>query len=99
MRTTQVPPDRTRIDGSSRAMPAGRQERILGLDVMRAAAIALVVLAHSSHLLSPGGASAMWFPRIDGVDLFFVLSGFLVGGLLLRDPLRSATGWPRHLLD
>ncbi len=80
-------------------MPAGRQERILGLDVMRATAIALVVVAHSSHLLSPAGSQAPWFPRIDGVDLFFVLSGFLVGGLLLRDPLEGARGWQRHLLD
>jgi peptidoglycan/LPS O-acetylase OafA/YrhL len=92
MKTTQVPPPQARIPGSSR-------ERILGLDVMRAVAIALVVFAHSSYLLSPPGGAFRWFPRIDGVDLFFVLSGFLVGGLLLRDPLRGATGWYRHLLD
>ena len=84
--------DRTRIPESS-------HERIFGLDVMRATAIALVVYAHSSSLFSTSNGDAQWFPRIDGVDLFFVLSGFLVGGLLLRDPLRCGAGWQRHLLD
>ena len=84
--------DRTRIPDSS-------HERIFGLDVMRAAAITLVVLAHSSSLLSSTNGTSPWFPRIDGVDLFFVLSGFLVGGMLLRDPLRGTPGRLRHLLD
>ncbi len=77
----------------------GSHERIFGLDVMRAMAIALVVFAHSSSLMSSSERNTCWFPRIDGVDLFFVLSGFLVGGLLLRAPLRGAEAWPRHLLD
>ena len=84
--------DRTPIPGSSR-------ERIFGLDVMRTTAILLVVFAHGSSLLSTDSGSSRWFPRIDGVDLFFVLSGFLVGGLLLRDPFRGGPGWQQHLLD
>ena len=80
-------------------IPGSSHERIFGLDVMRATAIALVVFAHSSSLLPSDSKMPRWFPRVDGVDLFFVLSGFLVGGLLLRDPLRGGAGWQRHLMD
>ena len=58
--------------------------RLPGLDLVRAAAIALVMLTHSAmfdltsddHWLVRYG----WF----GVDLFFVLSGFLIASQLLR---------------
>jgi peptidoglycan/LPS O-acetylase OafA/YrhL len=46
------------------------------LDGLRAVAVALVVAHHLGVL--PGG--------FVGVDVFFVLSGFLVTGSLLRDP-------------
>ena len=71
-------------------MPAriggSEKERLIGLDLARAAAILIVVYSHS------GGAS---LPLPDGVDLFFALSGFLIGTLLLeiteRDP--SIRSW------
>ncbi|MHB8284980.1 MAG: acyltransferase family protein, partial [Caulobacteraceae bacterium] len=58
--------------------------RLSGLDLVRAAAIAWVMLTHSEmfgltsndHWLVRYG----WF----GVDLFFVLSGYLIAGQLLR---------------
>ena len=60
--------------------------RIFGLDIFRAIAIILVVLGHGRFLLN--GTILEGFPRvkmIDGVDLFFVLSGFLIGGILLKE--------------
>jgi peptidoglycan/LPS O-acetylase OafA/YrhL len=66
-----------------------RDDRIYGLDVLRALAICLVVYEHGNFLLelvSPSLASAR---IIDGVDLFFVLSGFLIGGILLRGMQRQ----------
>src|SRR5579864_5987729 len=48
------------------------------LDVLRGIAILLVI---GFHLLVPGFFQVGWV----GVDLFFVLSGFLISGLLFRD--------------
>ena len=59
--------------------------RNFGLDLFRALAILLVVLSHGKFLLN--GTDLENFPfvkMLDGVDLFFVLSGFLIGGILLR---------------
>jgi peptidoglycan/LPS O-acetylase OafA/YrhL len=64
--------------------------RIPQLDGLRGVAIAMVVLYHyfSLHFsVSPGIATAyLVYPTRfgwSGVDLFFVLSGFLIGGILL----------------
>jgi peptidoglycan/LPS O-acetylase OafA/YrhL len=60
----------------------GEKNRVFGLDVMRATAILLVLAAHTWPAKSGGHwAGAM---AVLGVELFFVLSGFLIGGILLR---------------
>lgn len=55
------------------------EERIFGLDVVRATAIILVVIHHGFEIW------AFPFPLLpDGVDIFFVLSGFLIGRILTK---------------
>jgi peptidoglycan/LPS O-acetylase OafA/YrhL len=66
--------------------------RLLGLDLLRAVAIMLVLFAHCP---TPGAGEVpgLLAPLLGalklggwvGVDLFFVLSGFLVAGLLMRE--------------
>ncbi|HEX4886792.1 MAG TPA: acyltransferase [Luteibaculaceae bacterium] len=70
-------------------------QRIFGLDLYRAIAIIWVVMSHGGFLLNTTPISGFpFFKTIDGVDLFFVLSGFLIGGILLRSlqPWK-AFGW------
>ncbi|HEV2594489.1 MAG TPA: acyltransferase [Sphingomicrobium sp.] len=56
-----------------------------GLDLVRAAAIIFVMLYHANNmmLIARGGSSLIAFGWMD-VDLFFVLSGYLIGGQLLK---------------
>lgn len=83
------------------------QPRVFGLDALRAAAILSVVLAHGgisfvligaiqkgAPLLAPyaGWAFLLGHGGAIGVELFFVLSGFLIGGILLRTAENIATG-------
>lgn len=62
-----------------------KSERVFGLDVMRAAAILLVVVSHMSWLLPEQGkllSVALGLSGILGVEVFFVLSGFLIGRII-----------------
>lgn len=57
----------------------------------RAIAILLVVLSHGSMLSGP---IFSWLPSVplpDGVELFFVLSGFLIGTILIKTLESNAT--------
>jgi peptidoglycan/LPS O-acetylase OafA/YrhL len=61
-------------------------ERVYGLDIFRAIAIMVVVLSHGSLYLNETPFSDFpYIKMIDGVDLFFVLSGFLIGNILLKE--------------
>src|SRR5271154_3561146 len=67
-----------------------REPRILELDGIRGLAILLVLIAHIFYAPTlPGGPELLTkFKELftltwTGVDLFFVLSGFLIGGILL----------------
>ncbi|WP_394770970.1 acyltransferase family protein [Lacisediminihabitans sp.] len=59
-----------------------RVGRFAGLDGLRAIAVVAVILFHLTPGAVPGGYL--------GVDVFFVISGFLITGLLLRE--RESTG-------
>lgn len=57
--------------------------RLFGLDFVRAIAILLVVVHHGFNVWS-----FPFIPLPDGVDIFFVLSGFLIGGILIKTVTR-----------
>lgn len=66
-------------------------DRISSLDVFRALAITTVVLYHFHHFLPFG---------LLGVDLFFVISGLLVGGILTKEFQRKdRINVPKFLLQ
>src|SRR4051794_25447542 len=54
-------------------------QRVYGLDILRALAILEVVYAHAFRFTD----SRLPF-LYDGVGIFFVLSGYLIGGILLK---------------
>jgi peptidoglycan/LPS O-acetylase OafA/YrhL len=59
-------------------------KRVFGLDVLRALAILFVVVGHGRFLLPDQLGQITDLFVFDGVSIFFVLSGFLIGGILIR---------------
>ena len=80
--------------------PLTDHERSFGLDLARAAAIVCVLFAHGMGLWGPlvsdTSIGFFWLTGIIGVEIFFCLSGFLIGRILLdiqrRDPSTKAIG-------
>jgi peptidoglycan/LPS O-acetylase OafA/YrhL len=73
-------------------MPPAEKPRLMGLDVLRCVAVLLVIVHHFPKLPVEVGPSvartAFEFVQRTGwcgVDLFFVLSGFLVSGLIFAE--------------
>ncbi len=72
------------------ARPSLSAKRIPELDGLRGLAILLVLICHFVYGANSAGSHRWLFYLVDagslswsGVDLFFVLSGFLIGGILL----------------
>ncbi len=61
-------------------------KRIPSLDGIRALAILMVLTIHTSEVVS---LPVWWVP--DGVSIFFVLSGFLITSLMLREVEKTGT--------
>lgn len=59
-------------------------DRIFGLDLLRACAILFVVVGHSGNLIEWERFKYVDFFILDGVSIFFVLSGFLIGKILIE---------------
>jgi peptidoglycan/LPS O-acetylase OafA/YrhL len=70
------------------APPAGG--RLTGLDGVRAVAVGLVMVAHFVPPAAVPGLAGVVKRSVFGVEIFFVLSGFLITHLLLRE--EAATG-------
>lgn len=64
------------------------KERIFGLDIIRSGAITLVLVGHAIQCFSLPNTKldqTAYYFGFFGVELFFVLSGFLIGQILLKD--------------
>lgn len=87
-------------------------KRIFGLDIIRAIAVSMVVFYHSLCLLEPLIQLPFGIGRFLGkiiaasqclgglgVELFFVLSGVLIGGILIREYVKAPTFSLRFVRD
>jgi peptidoglycan/LPS O-acetylase OafA/YrhL len=86
-------------------MSKPKSKRLPQLDFLRGVAILLVLGAHAQFVL-PAERAGIFRPFVQcadrfgwtGVDLFFVLSGFLVGGLLFSEVKRTSTFDPKRFI-
>lgn len=62
-----------------------KKDRVFGFDILRCFAILFVVIGHGNSLLPKKISNLIDYFILDGVSIFFVLSGFLIGGILIND--------------
>ena len=61
--------------------------RILGLDILRSAAIFFVMITHGTRFIPKQISEYYSLLFFDGVGIFFVLSGFLIGNIFQTNVL------------
>lgn len=81
MTTTSRPSQHPAAEPGAAPAPNGRTRLRRDIEGLRAVAVGTVLLYHASSSLLPGG--------FVGVDVFFVISGFLITSLLLREAARD----------
>lgn len=62
-----------------------KKNRIYGLDILRCLAILFVVFGHGRFLFPEKTIKQLEYFVFDGVGIFFVLSGYLIGDILIRE--------------
>ncbi|MBV8325176.1 acyltransferase [Chryseobacterium sp.] len=72
--------------------------RIFGLDILRAFAIIVVMIDHGKFIFPKKIVEFHNYIQVDGVSIFFVLSGFLIGGILINQLENKPTCY-RVLID
>ena len=85
----------TLLPGRGQESPVRAPHRLAGLDILRSLAILSVIVYHV-YVFHGLGTMPAWIERLCqqgwmGVDLFFVLSGFLIGSQFLKPYLVSQT--------
>lgn len=61
-----------------------KQNRVFGLDVFRSLAILTVILGHGKLIIRETSPEIAAIPLPNGVEIFFVLSGFLIGQIIFK---------------
>lgn len=74
-------------------MDHNASNRIFGLDFLRFVAITMVILGHGTVVMPPALKPTIQRFMLDGVSIFFVLSGFLIGGILIRQLEKGNKSW------
>ena len=59
-----------------------KKDRVFGLDVFRSLAILTVILGHGKLIIRETSPEIAAIPLPNGVEIFFVLSGFLIGQII-----------------
>jgi peptidoglycan/LPS O-acetylase OafA/YrhL len=74
----------------------GTIKRNFGLDIVRALAICLVLGTHLIGKILTPDLPGLWYLAFLGVDIFFALSGFLIGDILIKMVVDSEGLTPRR---
>lgn len=85
----------------TKSAPLPNNPRVFGLDILRALAVLLVLASHTvAHGAPP--AWLRWYFSAQGtigVEIFYVLSGFLIGSVLIRSRKAGKLKAPGDILD
>jgi exopolysaccharide production protein ExoZ len=79
----------------TRLPSASPVHQIDGLQILRAVAVLLVAWIHSGQAIEHDGGRALPGLGVYGVDIFFVISGFIISSVVLRSrkPAGTAAAW------